>query len=247
MDDQESTKVDSQENSNVERRTFRARIIHDKAPFIPLGTLSLVGVPRKGDNIGFTFNGSFHIPSVSWVSWHPGHNEHDVEIAVDLLGAPDSGSADVKVDSQAELAKLVELNARIYEKADSHNNVMMLAGYAGIFAIWGFVKDFLSKNASLWISILLGFSLLLFVLFELISMYMRSRPALKFAKLPISNAEEYLAALPAFQSDMNRQVLAAVFVWRLLFYPTVLAGLSAAILLMLNVIRRLADYPSWPA
>lgn len=246
MDDQEGTKVALEEVSNSESRTFRARIIHDKAPFIPLGTLSLAGVPRKGDSIGFTFNGKFHIPSVSWVNWYPGHNEHDVEIAVDLLGAPENGGTDAQVDSQAELAKLVELNARIYEKAASHNNVMMLAGYAGIFAIWGFVKDFLSKNSSLWIAILLGISLSLFVLFELISMYMRSRPALKFAKLPISNADEYLAALPAFQSDMNKQVLAAVFVWRLLFYPTVLAGFAAAILLMLNVIWRLADYPSWP-
>ncbi len=192
MDDQEGPKVAPEGVSNNDPRTFRARLIHDKAPFIPLGTLSLAGVPRKGDSIGFTFDGKFHMPSVSWVNWYPGHNEYDVEIAVDLLGAPESIGSGTQVDSQAELAKIVELNARIYEKAASHNNVMMLAGYAGIFAIWGFVKDFLSKGASLWVAILLGISLVLFVIFELISMYMRSRPALKFAKIPISNAEDYL-------------------------------------------------------
>jgi hypothetical protein len=245
MTQKEGPGVAPDETSAVKKDLFRARVIDDREPFLPLGILLLVGVPRKGDAIGFTLEGKFQVRFVSWVTWYPGREEYDVELAVDLLGEPANTGA--QEDSHAVMAKTVEFNARIYEKAASHNNVMLLAGYAGIFAIWGFVKDFLSKNASLWIAILIGSSLLLFVVFELIGMYLRARPAFKFAKISKKSPDEYLAALPEFFNDMNKQSLAAVLVWKVLFYPTVVAGFSAAILLMVNVFRRLADYPSWPS
>lgn len=88
-------------------------------------------------------------------------------------------------DQIAEVPKKQEVSAgsitnpseeakKIFEQAKNYNNVITLAGYAGIFAIWNMVKSDMDKITSGKTALLVGFSLVLFVTFEIIGMIGRA-------------------------------------------------------------------------
>lgn len=65
---------------------------------------------------------------------------------------------------------IVEIQARVYDKAASYFNIIILAGYAGIFFVWTQSSEFLSKNAVAICALLMVISVLTFVLFEIAKM-----------------------------------------------------------------------------
>ncbi len=70
---------------------------------------------------------------------------------------------------------IIELNAKLFEKAQAYTNVIILAGYAGAFTVWSSTKQSLSAKANIVIAGLLAFSLLAFVCHEIYGMIQRSR------------------------------------------------------------------------
>src|SRR5229473_781460 len=76
---------------------------------------------------------------------------------------------DDEAKRQIDLA--VEIQIRIiagaYEKANAYTNLIILAGYAGLFALWQFTKDNLSRTQVLVSALLTLTSITIFVLFEI--------------------------------------------------------------------------------
>lgn len=220
------------------------RLILDRAPFVPLGTLSLPVLPREGDLLALQIDGRPAMAKVSWVNFHLGREPSPIDVAVTFDGAqPKAGNL---IAQEEAIKKLMDFNTRLYEKASSHNNAMMLAGYAGLFAIWGFIKDFLSQNAALWIGLLTGTSILLFVIFELTSMYFRSIPFVRYAKANGKNPASILDQLPELDSRNAVTASRAAVFWQVIFYPTVICAFAAAALLMTNILLKLSNMSAWP-
>lgn len=171
-----------------------------------------------------------------------------IGVAFDIKDSVQSGkqiNLDAELDKQME--KAIELNARVYEKSASYSNVMMLAGYAGIFAIWTFVKTDLSPRATEVVALLLGMSLIIYVTFELYAMFMRAQPLSEVAKQTSAKPTDFFAAMQNIEMRQNRRALHAAIVWRVTFWPAVVLGYASALLLSYNLIAGLLHWSFWPA
>ena len=61
----------------------------------------------------------------------------------------------------------IRIIAGAYEKANAYTNLIIVAGYAGLFALWQFTKDNLSRRQVIISGLLTITSLAIFVLFEI--------------------------------------------------------------------------------
>jgi len=52
-----------------------------------------------------------------------------------------------------------ELLAHTFSQAQAYTNVILVAGYAGFFAIWSFIKPELTKATVFWSGLLISLSL----------------------------------------------------------------------------------------
>src|SRR5687767_2281479 len=64
-------------------------------------------------------------------------------------------------------AALIEILSASYDKAAAYANVIILAGFAGGFAIWSNVQENISTRARITVALLLTISLATFVFFEI--------------------------------------------------------------------------------
>ena len=64
----------------------------------------------------------------------------------------------------------VKLISTIYDKATSYTNIIIVAGYAGFFALWSNTKQFLTPFQARLAAVLMGISICIFVFFEIYKM-----------------------------------------------------------------------------
>src|SRR5207237_2098179 len=83
---------------------------------------------------------------------------------------------DLAVDIQ------IRIIAGAYEKAVAYTNLIIVAGYAGLFALWQITKDNLSRRQVLISAFLIISSITIFVLFEIYKAHYTSRLLRQYAK-----------------------------------------------------------------
>jgi hypothetical protein len=72
------------------------------------------------------------------------------------------------------MAALIELSSAAYSGAMAYTNIINVAGYAAILAIWNFTKDYSSPLTAQYVATLLVLSLGFFVGFEICRMFINS-------------------------------------------------------------------------
>ena len=156
-------------------------------------------------------------------------------------------------EAAAEIRKQVgEMQSAAFDRAAAYTNVIVLAGYAGLFTIWGFQTDQLSHASGTLIAILLGVSLLAFVLFEVYKMAHLVRLQMPVVNLikqghdddPVSWLQEF----ERLKSEQKVASLIAYFtIWIVTLVITLTTGLAAAGLLFYNFAAYLLGWPAFPA
>src|SRR5450759_4948518 len=78
-------------------------------------------------------------------------------------------------EEQNELAAeyrktVVEIQSQLFDKAATYSNLIMVAGYAGMFTVWGNTRNQLPAHANILVALLLGFSLCVFVSYQIYKM-----------------------------------------------------------------------------
>jgi len=125
-----------------------------------------------------------------------------------------------------------------YEQAKSYSNIIMMGGYAGLFAIWGFTKSNLEKWQSVSVGLLALFSVLIFVLFELYGLWLRSTQTFNLLS-QLKRAE----SLDKFPADYGKQELkrseALAKLWPFFFFSAIGTALLAALILVWSFISQL--------
>ena len=151
-------------------------------------------------------------------------------------------------DTKRQIDLVVETQIRIiagsYEKANAYTNLIILAGYAGLFALWQFTKDHLSRTQSTISALLLLTSIVIFVLFEIYKAHYTSRllrQYLAVVQQPENRAspERLLSAMNAFESAERVAAIHFVRFWQLVFWLTTITGVSAAVVLGYAFVRAL--------
>lgn len=139
---------------------------------------------------------------------------------------------------------LRELVVELYAQAAAYTNLVIVAGYAGAFAVWQFVDKFISVKARMWSALLLVISLALFVGYEIQNMVVSSwkmrHITQALLRLPESRRFE------AFQALLLQGQLRNAMAWFFFVVPTVATGLAAGILLICAFSARVLGYQFMP-
>ena len=131
-----------------------------------------------------------------------------------------------------------QIVSHMYQKAISYTNLIILAGYAGIFGIWQLMREVLGKPIMIWIALLISCSLIIFVGYEVYKMIAEAIFIKRLNKVIEENVtpQERIAVwLQVFNEYSRKQSKTWVF----FLVPTVLFGFSAAFILIYQFIKNL--------
>lgn len=143
---------------------------------------------------------------------------------------------------------LIEIQAKVYDKAAAYTNLIMIGGYAGAFSTWSATRAQLPARANIVIAFALSISLASFVLFEVYKMtksalmFMRNRSLLTNATTPQKLADN-IKLMAAAEQKLS---LAIIPVWVVALILSVGGGLIALGLLFYNYLALLVQWPLWP-
>ena len=124
-----------------------------------------------------------------------------------------------------------ELIAHAFGQAQAYTNVVLLAGYAGFFAIWSFLKPELSKGQVLWSALLVSLSLTAFILWEVYQSFYRSRSLMSLAKT-VQDPARFPELIEAHRRREHERILTLKWVWVVAFTFTVVTGFLGVLVLL---------------
>jgi hypothetical protein len=212
------------------------KVIDAREPNAPLATLFLNAVPRPGDRIMIDLAGRRVIYKVDFVSFEP----YDATAHVTLGCSPNQPTAAVQSDP-AKVNEFIQAQQQSFQKAEAYSKTIIGLGYVGLFAISSFVKDHLSHRAVLWTAMLAGFSLIVFIAWEIWLMIWRTRLQDRFNRAIRDRPADPAKAINDYVEQMRNDEIRGTRVWRVIQILTVFPGFAAAFILMCNVLAEL-----WP-
>jgi len=77
-------------------------------------------------------------------------------------------------DALERMERVYQLTFQMFEKATAYENVILVAGYAGFFALWSAVAGEMPRSTTLWSVGLMGVSLVVYVAFHIAQMVTRA-------------------------------------------------------------------------
>ena len=131
-----------------------------------------------------------------------------------------------------------EILAYIYEKATIYTNLVMIGGYAGVFAVWQLTKEYLSKGEVMLVALLVSSSILLFAGFEVYKMISHAIFFRRLNKIIMSSIPEpeRPEAWKIASNDFSQQESR---IWLFFLIPTVLTGFGGGFALIWIFIRNI--------
>jgi hypothetical protein len=153
-------------------------------------------------------------------------------------------------EQQEKIQKaLIEASSKAFEKAQAYTNVIIIAGYAGAFSLWSSTKAQLPNKANVIIALLLGFSMLVFVLHEIYGMIQRS---IHFHKIsPLINmqlpSDDFIKEFEKLRSAEAKAELNNNPIWIASLLGTIPTALAAIALLFYSYFAILVGWPLWPS
>ena len=136
-----------------------------------------------------------------------------------------------------------EILSHLYDKASAYTNLIILAGYAGIFGIWQMTWNSLSADANILVASLIATSIMLFAAFEVSKMILQ---ALFLRKLDKIIMKDFLAAerIEAWTIGLNEFSAQQTRIWMWFLVPTVLTGFGGGFILLWLFVRNLSAFNS---
>jgi hypothetical protein len=146
-------------------------------------------------------------------------------------------------DLQA-MDKMRELVVSLYREGTAYTNLVIVAGYAGAFAIWHFMGSSISVKARFWSALLILLSILCFAAFEVQKMIREGwrLQGLSEAMLTLPESQR----LEALQALLVKGQLIQGKIWIIFLIPTVLTALAAAVFLASAFVAKLFGYQFLP-
>lgn len=151
-------------------------------------------------------------------------------------------------ETQRNIDQVIDVQIRIiagaYDKADAYTNLIIVAGYAGFFALWQFSKDNLGRREAIVSALLMIISIAVFVVFEIWKAHYTSRLLRQYAKTiqdpqNKTSPERLLTAMNNFEAAERAAAVHFVRFWQAVFWLTTITGLAAALVLAYAFVRAL--------
>lgn len=135
--------------------------------------------------------------------------------------------------------RLIAMHGTLFDKSAAYNNIIISFGYAGFFAIWGFINDQLHPWDAALVAVLLGLSLILFVYWTLKISLHNAFSARLMGNALVGDYQTKEEKVEAILAAENRSVEKAIIIqgqWFPVFLVTVILGFGAGVLLLILVL-----------
>ncbi len=118
-----------------------------------------------------------------------------------------------------------------FDQAKAYSQIVLGIGYVSIFAAWSFTREFLTRDQILWSALLASLSIFVFVLFEVLSMFVSSKTLLVVAEAA-SRPQEFNSILLSHQAGQMRLMSIYARCWAWCWGFSFLTGVSSALILL---------------
>lgn len=118
-----------------------------------------------------------------------------------------------------------------FQQARAYLNVILIAGYAGLFALWTTFQDRLSSLSILVSGLLACVSIMLFVAWELYSMVKRQQ-AVKMLRMMVDQPSRFEKGFPQFLERFQATAARLERGWWATVIVTTLAGMTAYLVIL---------------
>jgi hypothetical protein len=220
------------------------KLVDAREPFVPLANLplSLSAVPRPGDGITIDLQGRRVFYRVAFVNLDPYDNFSHVTVGCSL----DQPAATGRQVDPAKLNEFIQTQEQTFQKAEAYSKTIITLGYAGLFALWAFVKDHLSPRAIVLTATLVGFSLLIYIIWEVALMFQRAWTNHQFNKALKESPSNPGKAINDFNEQTRANQVRDTKLWLVVLALTVGPGFGGAIILLYNCFAALIGLPQRP-
>lgn len=142
---------------------------------------------------------------------------------------------------QLEINRRIQILQAAFDKSAAYANIIIIAGYAGVFAIWSFTKDFLPEITALWVALLVGFSMFVFCGWEVFKMIHSGRAFRPFIELMKRGLppEDFFREVQILDQKTAAEELVLYYRWYIVLLLTIPTGFGGALLLFYSFIERL--------
>jgi hypothetical protein len=188
------------------------KVVDARPPFAPLATLTLSGVPRPGDGITIDLAGRRVYHRVDFVNFDPS----DAVAHVTLGCSPNQPTTAGGQVDPAKINEFIQRQDQIFQKLEAYSKTIIVLGYAGLFALWGFVKDHLSHRAVVTTAALVGFSLIVYIASEIVEMQLRGLLHHRFNKAAEASPADQAKAISDFIEQARTDQRRAAGRWRVI-------------------------------
>jgi hypothetical protein len=141
-------------------------------------------------------------------------------------------------DHISSLEQQKQLQSHIYREAASYTNLVVIAGYAGIFGLWQVNKEYMGESAATWTALLLALSIFLFAGFEVFKMIHSALHFRRLAKVVDSEIAPELRP-QVWQKIMEHYTKIESNWWPVVLIPTVISGFGAGLILLVAIVAHL--------
>ena len=150
-----------------------------------------------------------------------------------------------EVQNKLDHRRITELTTSAYDKAKTFMAVIGTAGYAGLFAIWGWVGHDLARWERLLIALFLGLSLLIFVVWQLYGSFVIARQQALFGQIVSAPDADLDSAMRDFQVENTRIEGMLASWWEPALWAMALPGILGGLGLVVACARHLLfEFPS---
>lgn len=142
--------------------------------------------------------------------------------------------------------RLMSNDAVLFDKAQTYMNFVVTLGYAGFFAIWNFVRGFMEPWDMKLVAVMLGLSLLVFILWTLIAMVVSARAVTRVGAAirgTLVDREQLLEAVQNAESKNLEIGLRLQRFWLPTFSVAVFLGVGAGLILFSLLLADILGYP----
>ncbi|MEW8254820.1 MAG: hypothetical protein AB2747_10730 [Candidatus Thiodiazotropha taylori] len=139
---------------------------------------------------------------------------------------------------QEFIEKQKEVVASSYEHAKQYSNIIILGGYAGLFAIWNFTREDLEKWQVLSVGLCTLVSLFIYIVFELYGSWLRSTQVSNQMK-ELNQAEQLNKFPEAYGKSELARAQKYMALWPYFFFGAIAFALVAALILIYSFISGL--------
>jgi len=137
--------------------------------------------------------------------------------------------------------QIIKMHSGVFAGAMAYTNLIIIAGYGAMFAIWNFTNAHLTPWTTQAVATLLVVSIGFFVGFEIFKMVSNARAILSFSRLtkPGMHYQELSKSLGDHTKGDHRRAARLAVVWVPVLAACIITGYGAGILLVWNFVSNL--------